>query len=166
MTSGMVAGIFGALAANVLVAKFCKVQLMKACALGIVISNGILFMVPRDGMELALVFTILANFVHMIFTPLMFSTVPDTVDYGAKKLGQSSMGMAFSGHLLMIKMGIALGGAGIGWILAYSGYEPNVSQSESALNGILFLYTIASVIAGIIIFFLMKNYKLTRDFKD
>ncbi|MEQ3652238.1 MAG: glycoside-pentoside-hexuronide (GPH):cation symporter, partial [Glaciecola sp.] len=83
MTSGMVAGIFGALAANVLVAKFCKVQLMKACALGIVISNGILFMVPRDGMELALVFTILANFVHMIFTPLMFSTVPDTVDYGA-----------------------------------------------------------------------------------
>lgn len=166
MTSGMVAGIFGALAANVLVAKFCKVQLMKACALGIVISNGILFMVPRDGMELALVFTILANFVHMIFTPLMFSTVPDTVDYGAKKLGQSSMGMAFSGHLLMIKMGIALGGAGIGWILAYSGYEPNVSQSESALNGILFLYTIASVIAGIIIFFLMNNYKLTRDFKD
>jgi GPH family glycoside/pentoside/hexuronide:cation symporter len=76
------------------------------------------------------------------------------------------MGRSFSGHLLMIKMGIALGGAGIGWILAYSGYEPNVSQSESALNGILFLYTIASVIAGIIIFLLMNNYKLTRDFKD
>ncbi|MBF7071834.1 MFS transporter [Glaciecola sp. MH2013] len=166
MTSGMIAGIFGALSANFLVAKFCKAKLMSACAVGIVVCNGVLFFIPREGVELALVFTVLANYVHMIFTPLLFSAVPDTVDYGVKKLGQNSMAMAFSGHLLMIKMGIALGGAGIGWILAFSGYEPNVAQSESALNGILFLYSLASVIAGIIIFFLMRSYKLTRDFND
>ena len=76
--------------------------LMRICALGIVTANGVLFFVPRDAMEIALVFSILANFVHMIFTPLLFSAVPDTVDYGAKKLGQSAMAMAFSGHLLMI----------------------------------------------------------------
>lgn len=165
MTSGMVAGVFGAIVANFLVAKYCKVTLMKACAIGIVLSNGILFLIPRDGMELALIFTILVNFVHMVFTPLLFSAVPDCVDYGEKKLGQSTMAMAFSGHLLMLKMGIAIGGAGIGWILAFSGYEPNAVQTESALNGILFLFTIASVIAGAIIFVLIGKYKLTRDYQ-
>ncbi|MFA3793020.1 glycoside-pentoside-hexuronide (GPH):cation symporter [Aliiglaciecola sp. SL4] len=166
MTSGMVAGIAGALSANWLVKRFCKVALMRTCALAIVIANGALFFVPRDGMEIALVFTILANFVHMIFTPLLFSAVPDTVDYGAKKLGQNAMAMAFSGHLLMIKLGIALGGAFTGWILATSGYQPNIDQSESALNGIIFLYSASSVIAGIVVFACMKFYKLTRDFKE
>ncbi|GAB2704071.1 glycoside-pentoside-hexuronide (GPH):cation symporter [Aliiglaciecola aliphaticivorans] len=166
MTSGMVAGIAGALSANWLVKRFCKVTLMRLCALGIVVANGVLFFVPRDSMEIALVFTILANFVHMIFTPLLFSAVPDTVDYGAKKLGQSAMAMAFSGHLLMIKLGIALGGAFTGWILATSGYQPNIEQSETALNGILFLYSASSVIAGLVVFACMKFYKLTRDFKE
>lgn len=166
MTSGMVAGIAGALSANWLVKSICKVTLMRVCTVGIVITNGILFFVPRDAMEVALVFSILANFVHMILTPLLFSAVPDTVDYGAKKLGQSAMAMAFSGHLLMIKLGIALGGAFTGWILATSGYEPNVDQGESALNGILFLYSASSVIAGIVVFACLKFYKLTRDFKE
>lgn len=166
MTSGMIAGIAGALSANWLVKSICKVTLMRVCTVGIVITNGILFFVPRDAMEVALVFSILANFVHMILTPLLFSAVPDTVDYGAKKLGQSAMAMAFSGHLLMIKLGIALGGAFTGWILATSGYEPNTDQSESALNGILFLYSASSVIAGIVVFACLKYYKLTRDFKE
>lgn len=166
MTSGMVAGIAGALSANWLVKRFCKVTLMRISALGIVVANGVLFFVPRDAWEIALVFSILANFTHMIFTPLLFSAVPDTVDYGAKKLGQSAMAMAFSGHLLMIKLGIALGGAFTGWILATSGYQPNIDQSESALNGILFLYSASSVIAGLVVFACMKFYKLTRDFKE
>lgn len=166
MTSGMVAGIAGALSANWLVTKMCKVVLMKYCAIGIILANGALFFVPRDAMELALVFSILANFVHMVFTPLMFSAIPDTVDYGTKKLGQSAMAMAFSGHLLMIKLGIAIGGACTGWILAYSGYVKDVAQSESALSGILFLYSLSSVIAGAIVFFCLRYYKLTRDFKE
>lgn len=166
MTSGMLAGVVGALCANWLITKICKVMLMKACAIGIILTNGTLFFIPPNAVEIALVFTILANFVHMVFTPLLFSAVPDTVDYGTKKLGQSAMAMAFSGHLLMIKLGIALGGAFTGWILAYSGYQANVAQSQSALGGILFLYSLSSVIAGLIVFLCMQYYKLTQDFKE
>lgn len=165
-TCGMLAGIAGALSANLLVTKICKVTLMKGCAIGIVIFNGLLFFVPREATEAALILSILANFIHMVFTPLLFSTVPDTVDYGKKKLGQSAMAMAFSGHLLMIKLGIAVGGACTGWILAGTGYIANIEQSQSALNGILFLYSVSSVMAGIAIFICLKYYKLTRDFKD
>jgi GPH family glycoside/pentoside/hexuronide:cation symporter len=166
MTGGMVAGILGAVLANYLVGSYCKLKLMKLCVVGIIISNAALFFVPRDAVAAALIFTLLANFIHMVFTPLLFSAVPDTVDYGVKKLGQSSMAMAVSGHLFMVKMGIAVGGAGIGWILAFSGYEPNVAQDDFALLGIRFLYAMASVITGIIIIILLRGYKLTRDFKD
>lgn len=166
MTSGMIAGIAGAISANWLALKFCKVFVLRFSAVGIVVINFALFLVPRDGMEIALALSILANFIHMVFTPLLFSAVPDTVDYGAKKFGQKAMAMAFSGHLLVLKLGIAIGGAGAGWILAYTQYQPNVEQADSALNGILFLYALSSVFAGILVFISMKFYKLTRDFKE
>jgi len=166
MTSGMIAGVAGALSANWLIKIICKVTLMRYCAIGIVVANGVLFFIPRGAVEMALVFTILANFVHMVFTPLFFSAVPDTVDYGIKKLGQSAMAMAFSGHLLMIKLGIAIGGAFTAWILAGTGYVPNVVQTDTALSGILFLYSASSVIAGIVVFICLRYYKLTRDFKE
>ena len=165
-TGGMVAGILGALCANFLVSKMCKVRLMKMTAISIVVFNGALFFVPREAIEIAFILTFLANFVHMIFTPLLFSAVPDTVDYGIKKLGQSAMAMAVSGHLFMLKLGIAIGGAASAYILGFSGYESDVEQSESALNGILFLYSISSVIAGVAIYILLRQYKLTRDFKE
>ncbi len=165
-SANMFAGIAGALSANFLVARICKVSLMSMCAIFIVLTNGALFFVPREATEAALIFTVLANFVHMIMTPLLFSAVPDTVDYGVKKLGNNAMAMAFSGQLLMLKLGIAIGGALTGWVLASSGYEANTAQIESTLNGILVLYSLSSVAAGIVIYFLLRKYKLTRDFKE
>lgn len=166
MTSGMLAGVAGALSANFLVSKFCKVKLMRLCAIGMIVTNIMLFFVPRDAAQLALLCTILIAYVHMIFTPLIFSAIPDTVDYGTKKLGQSAMAMAFSGHLLAIKLGLALGGALTGWILAFSGYQANVQQTDSALSGILFLISISSVIAGVLVYICLHFYKLTKDFKE
>jgi GPH family glycoside/pentoside/hexuronide:cation symporter len=164
LTCSMVAGIVGAIAANLISKRICKIQLMKYTALSIVVVNGALFFVPRDGILLALVFTILANFVHGVFTPLLFSTVPDTVDYGTKKRQQSAMGMAFSGHLLSIKIGLAVGGALTGWILESFGYVPNVMQSDSSLNGIMILFTLSSVVAGILVYLVMTRYKLTQSY--
>jgi GPH family glycoside/pentoside/hexuronide:cation symporter len=160
----MYAGIAGAVSAFFFTRFICKVTLMKCCAIGIVLTNGALFFVPRESVELALTFTILANFVHMVFTPLLFSTVADTVDYGAKKLGQSAMGMAYSGHLLALKLGLALGGAMTGWVLSGFGYEANVAQSDSALTGILILFSLSSVLAGALVFICMYRYKLSQHY--
>lgn len=166
MTAGMIAGVFGALSANFLSARFCKVRLMKWSTWGIVISNSVLFVIPSDFVWLAFGVMLIANFVHMIITPLLFSAVPDTVDYGQKRLGQGAMAMAFSGHLLALKFGLAIGGAVTGWMLGASGYIPNVTQSDSSLNAILMLFSLFSAIAGVIVLFSLRNYKLTRDFKD
>jgi GPH family glycoside/pentoside/hexuronide:cation symporter len=166
MTSAMLAGVAGALVANWLSAKMCKILLMKWATVGIIVFNGAAFFVPEDGLWVALCLTILANFSNMIFIPLLFSTVPDTVDYGAKSLGRGAMAMSFSGHLLALKFGIAIGGAMAGWMLAGYGYQPNVAQTEEAIFGILLIFAISSVVAGIIVLFCLNKYKLVKGFKN
>ena len=76
------------------------------------------------------------------------------------------MAMSYSGHLLALKIGIALGGALSGWILAYVGYQPNVEQSETALGGIVFLYAWTSAIAGVILIVCFKFYRLNREWAE
>ena len=63
--------------------------------------------------SIALILSMAANFAHMLVTVLLFSMVPDTVEYGkvALKTVGNRMAMSFAGHLLALKFGIALGGA-------------------------------------------------------
>lgn len=162
LTAGMLAGVAGSMFANWLTEHACKVQVMKWSAVGIVVFNSAMIFVPRDQVMLALAICILANFVHMILTPYLFSAVADTVDYGLQKWGKGAMAMSFSGHLLALKIGIAMGGALSGWILAGTGYQPNVEQTPTALNGIMFIYAGSSAIAGVLILFCFRYYRLTR----
>jgi GPH family glycoside/pentoside/hexuronide:cation symporter len=106
---------------------------------------------------------LVVNFVHMVMTPLIFSAVADTVDYGAKKFGSRAMAMSFSGHLWALKIGIAIGGALTGWMLAGFGYEANVAQSESALLGIKLIFSAASAVAGVLVLLILRNYKLSNE---
>jgi GPH family glycoside/pentoside/hexuronide:cation symporter len=73
------------------------------------------------------------------------------------------MAMSFSGHLLALKIGIAVGGALTGWILAMTNYQPNIEQSAEALNGIVFNLAVTQVIAGILILVCLYFYKLNRE---
>jgi GPH family glycoside/pentoside/hexuronide:cation symporter len=163
LTSAMLAGVAGAMFANWLSAHACKVRVMNWAAVGIVVFNSALMFVPRDQVMLALAISILANFVHMVITPYLFSAVADTVDYGLRRWGKGAMAMSFSGHLLALKIGIAVGGALTGWILAGVGYQPNVEQSATALNGIVFIYAGSSVVAGVLILVCFRFYRLTRE---
>jgi GPH family glycoside/pentoside/hexuronide:cation symporter len=163
MTAGMLAGIAGAMFANWLSAHTCKVRVMKWATLGVIVFHLAVVFVPRGQMMLALVLMSVANFCHMILIPYLFSAVPDTVDYGLQRWGKGAMAMSFSGHLLALKIGIAVGGALTGWILAMTNYQPNIEQSAEALNGIVFNLAVTQVIAGILILVCLYFYKLNRE---
>ncbi|AQQ66825.1 MFS transporter [Microbulbifer agarilyticus] len=163
ITVGMLAGVAGALATNVLIRRYCKVQLFRwALAVNIACH---LFLLPLDGNQFwwALTLSLIANFVHMITIPLLFSMVADTVDDGNRQgLGQS-MAMGYSGHLMALKLGLAVGGACAGWLLAAFGYVPNVEQSPLALTGILVIYAGGPVLCGLGAWWLMRHYRLTSS---
>ena len=163
LSLGMLAGVAGALTANWMIRHFCKVTVMRWAAVGIFVLHVALFFVPSNAVYVALGLSILATFVHMILIPYMFSAIADTVDYGIEKNGKGAMAMSFAGHLFALKIGIAIGGSLVGWILSYVNYVPNVEQTELSLLGIRVLYALASAAAGIVLLVLLRFYTLDRE---
>ncbi|WP_077338521.1 glycoside-pentoside-hexuronide (GPH):cation symporter [Pseudocolwellia agarivorans] len=160
ITASMFGGILGALMSNWAIKFICKVKLMKIACLGITTTSAILYFVPADKVYLALSVTLITQFFHMIFIPLLFSAVPDTVDYSLKKSGNGPMAMSVSGHLLSLKFGIAIGGALTGWMLAGYGYQANVEQTQSSLDGIIIIFAASPAIGALIAYVLLNFYKL------
>jgi GPH family glycoside/pentoside/hexuronide:cation symporter len=64
--------------------------------------------------------------------------------------------------LFALKLGIALGGAILAWILDFYGFEANVVQSATSLNGIRLVMSVYPAIAGFIAVILMIFYPLNN----
>jgi GPH family glycoside/pentoside/hexuronide:cation symporter len=162
---GMIAGVAGALSVTILKKYACKVSLFKWATIVVIVLHLGFFALTRDQYLIALALSMAANFFHMIVTVLLFSMVPDTVEYGKSvlKTAGNAMAMSFAGHLLALKFGIAVGGAMTGWGLAYAGYEANAVQSQSTLSGIVAIYASGPIVLGVIILGLLSMYKLTNN---
>jgi GPH family glycoside/pentoside/hexuronide:cation symporter len=163
----MLAGVAGVFVANRLFMKlgWCKVTVMKTALLGSLVPNTLLLLVPRQWWEASLLLIMLANFFHMMFIPLLFAAIPDTVDYGLKTIGRGAMAMFFAGQLFALKMGISVGGGSAGWILGMFGYEANVEQTERSLFGIKLAFAGAPLTAAILVVVLLQFYKLKKGWE-
>jgi GPH family glycoside/pentoside/hexuronide:cation symporter len=162
----MLAGVAGAMMANRMIRRHCKVKVMKLALCGTIVMNASLFFVPREWIFQALSMTMLSNFFHMMFVPLLFSTIPDTVDYGIRTMGKGAMAMFCGGHLFALKFGNAVGGSTTGWLLALFGYRANVEQNSRALFGIVFAFAGSTVIAASLVLVCLHFYRLTRGWQD
>lgn len=161
----MLAGVGGAITANYLVRWMCKVKLMRMALVGTISINVVLLLIPRDAVLAALIILMCANFIHMMFIPMLFSTVPDTVDYGVKRMGKGAMAMFCAGHLFVLKLGNAFGTFVTGIMLAWFGYQPNVEQTDRALTGIMVAFAGSSIVAATVVLICLQFYKLTRGWQ-
>jgi GPH family glycoside/pentoside/hexuronide:cation symporter len=164
----MLAGVAGVFVANRLFLKlhWCKVTVMKTALVGSLAPNALLLVVPRQWWAASLLLIMLANFFHMMFLPLLFAAIPDTVDYGLKTIGRGAMAMFFAGQLFALKMGISIGGGCAGWILGMFGYRPNVEQSQRSLFGIKLAFAGGPLVAAVIVLLLLQLYKLKKGWEQ
>ena len=81
----------------------------------------------------------------------VFALVPDVVEYGNWKFGIRSEGLISSAQSIGSKIGIGVGSALTGWILAAVGYNPVAEPTQAVINAVKFDYTWMGVILGIII---------------
>ncbi len=81
---------------------------------------------------------------------LQWAMYTDTADYGEWVNGRRSTGLIMSASLFAIKLGLTIGGAMVGWILAFYGFEANQAQSGDALLGIRLLMSLYPGVAGVI----------------
>lgn len=161
----MIAGVGGAMAANYMMRRHCKVAIMRWALIGTIAMNLLIFLLPREWIFQALTLSMLSNFFHMMFVPLLFSTVPDTVDYGIRTMGRGAMAMFCGGHLFALKAGNAVGASMTGWLMGFFGYQANVAQSDQSLFGIVFIYAGSSVISGLLALAILHFYRLTRGWQ-
>ena len=155
-----VAAFAGALFANFLSRNLEKKNLLLIGAAGNFVASVILIFLPGEAIWPIVITFMLAQFFQNIIVILMFSMVADTVDYGAFKMGRKIMGMTFSGHLLAVKGGFAVGGASAGWLLSYYGYQANQAQSQETLDGMVHIFATFPAVCGLICAGLVLLYKL------
>lgn len=164
----MLAGVAGVFVANRLFSKlrWCKVTVMKAALVGSLVPNALLLAVPREWWVGSLLLIMLANFFHMMFLPLLFAAIPDTVDYGLRTIGRGAMAMFFAGQLFALKMGISIGGGCAGWILGVFGYKANVEQTARSLFGIKLAFAGGPLVAAVVVLVLLQLYKLKKGWEE
>jgi len=91
----------------------------------------------------------------------------DTADYSELETGRRATGLVMSASLFALKLGVALGAAILAWILAGYGYQPNVQQTATSLQGIKLAMSFYAAIpaligAGIMIFYPLSNKMMVK----
>ena len=92
---------------------------------------------------------------------ILWSMMADVVDYGELLTGRRITGLAFSSSLLSLKLGAAVGGALLGWLLAWVGYQGQATrQSQATCAGILVIFTLVPAVGHLTLIALVRGYRL------
>jgi len=101
------------------------------------------------------------------FTAIMPSIQADNVDYIDYEHKFRAEGAIASLNSFSVKAGQAVGGAFPGYILAFTGFIPNVAQTDTALMGIIFsTIVLPAIIMLLAVLVFGVGYKLNSDKMD
>ncbi|GAB3024562.1 MFS transporter [Bowmanella dokdonensis] len=94
-------------------------------------------------------------------SPLVFSMYADTADYSQWRTGRRATAMIFAAATFSQKLGGALAGATIGWMLGALGYAANVVQSSQSSLAIQLLMTLIPAGFALLSVLVVRHYSLT-----
>lgn len=94
-----------------------------------------------------------------IGTGSIFGMIADSVDFNEWKFGTRTEGTLYAGYSFATKVGIAIGSAAVGYVLAFTGYSAG-NVSASAESGINFLYYAVPIVCSVIQIIVIVFYKL------
>ena len=123
-----------------------------------------LFFVPADYIIVTCAVIGVIHFINSTATPLQWSLLSDIIDSVERKTGKSLSGLVFSTNIFAIKIGIAIGGAIIGWLLTLGGYIGNTPvQTESATLVIRLIFTVIPAMLILSLILILKKYRSNEE---
>lgn len=124
--------------------------------------SGFFYFLQPENVVLIFALNILVSFFFGSVSVLQWAIYTDTADYGEWKMGRRATGLVMAASLFALKLGLTLGGAIVGWVLAFYGFEANQVQSADAINGIIKLMSIYPAVIGILGGIIMIFYPLSN----
>jgi GPH family glycoside/pentoside/hexuronide:cation symporter len=124
--------------------------------------NCLFFFMQPQNVILIYLLNIIVSFAWGPVSVLQWAMYTDAADYSEWKNKRRATGLLMAASLFALKLGLTLGGALVGWILAFYGFVPNQPQTAEATNGIIMLLSIYPAIFGFIGVALMFFYPLTN----
>ena len=163
LTIGLLGNMLGCALAAPLAKRVNKIQAYISLQLISAVICAAGFFIEPSQINMAIALHFMWGFFLQMATPLLWAKMADTIDYGHWKTGVRVTATVYSAIVFFIKMGVALGGALSGWLLAYYGYQANTEQTPEALNGIVMSFTIYSAIGSVLVAFVMRWYTLDNN---
>jgi len=150
----------GSALAKRLTRNFSKVQMFGYCAVLAGVLSIALFFAPKS-IYVLVPLTFVVSTLYQATTTLMWVMMADVADYGEWLQGKRMDGVIFSTFLAVLKLGMAISGAIVGWTLGLSGYVANAPQQTSvAMYCIVALFTVVSGLLSLAAFATLRWYKL------
>lgn len=171
LTSGAIATLIGA----ILTKWFAKIFDKKnTYGWFLAISSGsclTFYFLNPENVAMIYIVNIFSSFFLGPVSVLQWAMYTDTADYGEWKNGRRATGLVMAASLFALKLGVALGGAITGWVLAYYGFVANQAQTSESIMGIISLIGIWTAVIGVagavlIIFYPLNNDKMIEIEKE
>lgn len=159
----MIALAIGAASTPLLTKLMDKRKLLMVLMSIVAVLSAIFYMVPKDNIALMFTLQIAIGLALGPKSPLVFSMYADTADYSFWRTGRRATAMIFSAAAFAQKLGGALAGAMIGWLLSSMGYVANQAQSGASENGIVLLMTLIPAIFAALAVPLLALYPLSNQ---
>lgn len=159
LTTYCVGNLIGSALAKPVTDRLCKVTVFWGTNALLAVFSVAMFFVPLSANVLMFGFIFVIGILHQLVTPIQWVMMSDTVDYGEWCNGKRLTGISFAGTLFVLKLGLALGGAMIGWMLAGGGYDAAAkTQNSATLSIIIALFTIVPAICYLLSAVIAKRF--------
>ncbi|RQW62064.1 glycoside-pentoside-hexuronide (GPH):cation symporter [Vibrio viridaestus] len=168
MALGVACNMLGSAIAKPLTDRFDKVKLFRIINIILGIQSLALWFIDPSELTPLLTLFIVINTLHLIQSgPILWAMMSDVDDYGDWKLGKRMTGISFAGNLFMLKMGLAVAGAIVAWILAFTGYVANKPQQNmETIKGIIIMFSLLPMVSYFISAWLVRYFKLNDSFLE
>lgn len=149
MSLGLLAMVIGTTLTKFLCDYFEKRRLLITLTVLNAITMGAFYFIPPDQYWLMVTINCIGTLLIGPTPPLVWAMYTDTADYGEWKSGRRTTGLIFSSLQFAQKLGLAFGAGLTGVILGWFGFVANEVQSDAAMAGIRFLFSILPAILAL-----------------
>jgi GPH family glycoside/pentoside/hexuronide:cation symporter len=173
LASGTIVTIIGTISSNWFARRFGKSNVY-VFFLGLSALGQLAFLLVQPG-DVLLIFALnfIVSFAWGPVSVLQWSMYTDVADELEWRHGRRTTGLVMAASLFTLKMGLAFGGAFVGWVLAYYGFVANQPQTPETLGGIKMLMSVYPAVLGaagvaLMVFYPLKDrlmLTIERDLK-